>query len=268
MATLARESGTIHYTVQGEAEAVPLLMLRGLGRSSRYWLGFDRVMAKHFRVITIDQRGLGRSTQPMNWSDGIETLSDDTLAVLDSLGVDRFHVFGLSFGGMIGTVIAGKEPERILSLTVAASSSADYRSLRLHPLAFPKLLFALRAGRFQDALLKAVVPKMVLREHGDTIQAAWQDIVKEEGFPLLTTLLQLKASLTHTIGDRLDRGRFPVLFLHGSMDTFVPVQNSRHMHRLVERSEYAVVKGAGHEIALGFEREVSQILRDFIDNVA
>jgi len=267
MAILARESGTIYYNVQGAADAVPLLMLRGLGRSSRYWLGFDRIMAEHFKVITIDQRGLGQSTQAMSWSDDIETLADDTLAVLDSLGIDRFHIFGLSFGGMIATVLAGKVPDRILSLSVAASSSADYRSIRLHPLAFPKLLFALRAGRFQDALLKAVVPSMVLREHGDSIQAAWQEILQDEGFPLLTTLMHLKASLTHKIRDSLDQVNFPVLFLHGSLDAFVPLQNSRHLHRLVERSEYVVVKGAGHEIALGFEREVSQVLRDFMDGV-
>ncbi len=263
MAILKRDSGSIFYSVQGEGPA--LLMLRGLGRSSRYWLGFDKVMAYHFKVVTIDQRGVGRSDQAMAWTDDWETLARDTLAVMDQLDLTNFHIFGLSLGGMIGARLAALVPDRILSLAIAASSSADYRSLRLHPLALPKLLLALKAGRFQDKLLELVVPKMVLHEHGDEIQAAWQEIIAEEGFPLLTTLKQLRLSISHRINKTLDLGNYPVIFIHGSRDAFVPIQNSRHLHRLVERSQLKIIQGAGHEISLGFERELAQVLLDFTE---
>lgn len=267
MAVLARETGKIYYSVQGKGKGKgkgdTLLMLRGLGRSSRYWLGFDSLMSHDFQVVTIDQRGLGRSTQPMEWTDTVDTLADDCLAVMNHLEIETFHIFGLSFGGMIGMAIAAIAPERVLSLVASASSSADYRAFRLNPKALAKLLMALRVGRFQDALLETVVPAMVMRSWGPEIQASWQEILDEEGFPLLTILKQVRASLSHRIKGRLDEGLYPVMFVHGSMDGFVPLHNSRRLHRLLPRATLKIIKGAGHELALGFEHELSLLLREF-----
>lgn len=261
MAVLARESGSIYYSVQGKSNPDTLLLLRGLGRSSRYWLGFDALMAHDFQVVTIDARGLGRSTQPMEWSDTIETLADDCLAVLDQLGIKSFHVFGLSLGGMVASAVAARAPQRILSLAIGASSSADYRGLRLNPKALARLLIALRAGHFQDTLLETMVPAMVMRSWGPELQASWQEILDREGFPLLTVLKQLKAALTYKIKGRLDSGHYPLLFIHGSMDAFVPLRNSLQLHKLLPRSRLTIIKGAGHELALGFEHELSKVLR-------
>ncbi|MBC7530431.1 MAG: alpha/beta fold hydrolase [Oligoflexus sp.] len=263
MAVLERESGKIFYSVQGKGKGETLLMLRGLGRSSRYWLGFDSLMAHYFQVVTIDQRGLGRSTQPMEWSDSIDTLADDCLAVMDQLNIENFHMFGLSLGGMIGTSIASMAPDRVLSLVVGASSSADYKAFRLNPKALARLLFALRAGRFQDALLETVVPAMIMRSRGPELQASWQKILDQEGFPLLTVLKQIRASMSHRIKGRLDSSQYPVMFVHGSMDGFVPLHNSQRLQRLVPGSVLKIIKGAGHELALGFEQELSLVLREF-----
>ncbi|MBC7660000.1 MAG: alpha/beta hydrolase [Chitinophagaceae bacterium] len=265
MAVLDRENGKIYYTVQGPADGAVLLMLRGLGRSSRYWLSFDKIMARDFRVITFDARGLGRSTQPMEWTDSLETLADDCLAILDHLQIKKFHMFGLSFGGMIAATIAAEAPNRILSLAIAASSSADGHRFRLNPRVLPKLLNALRKGRFQDALLETVVPDLILRSWRPEIQTSWVEILKIEGFPLSTTLKQLRLCLTYKIKGRLDKGLYPILFLHGSMDRFVPVANSIEMQKLVPRAKIRIVKGAGHEIALGYEHELSKVLRVFAE---
>ncbi len=263
MAVLARDAGDIYYSVQGKGKSDTLLMLRGLGRSSRYWLGFDSIMAEHFQVVTIDLRGLGRSSQAMEWTDTIDTLAEDCLAVMDQLAIESFHIFGLSLGGMVSSSIAARAPERILSLVIAASSSADYRAFRMNPKAFAKLLLALRSGRFQDCLLETVVPAMVMRSWGPELQASWQAILDEEGFPLLTVLKQLRASVGHRIKGRLDAGNYPVMFVHGSMDGLVPLLNSQSLQRLLPRSKLKIIKGAGHELAIGFEQELSRLLREF-----
>lgn len=281
MAFLARDEGKLYFHVLGqapkqkplsskgkrkpsEADSLPtLLMLRGLGRSSRYWLGFDKLMAKHFRVVTMDPRGIGRSTKPMHWTDSIDDLAEDCIAILDHIEVDRFHIFGLSLGGMVASSIAAKVPDRVESLMIGASSSSDYRSLRISASLLPKLLFALRAGRFQDALLEATVPSLVLRSWGPEIQSAWQEILKAEGFPLGTVLKQLRAALSHSLRGKLDEADFPILFVHGSMDNFVPLKNSRQLNKLIPNSVLKIIKGAGHEIALGYEEELAKILREF-----
>ncbi|RZA26083.1 MAG: alpha/beta hydrolase [Proteobacteria bacterium] len=280
MAFLSRREGKIFFHVLGappKQSAVStkgkkpfsknnpptILMLRGLGRSSRYWLGFDKIMAKHFQVVTMDPRGVGRTTQPMGWNDSIDDLADDCLAILDQIEAERFHVFGLSFGGMVGSAIAAKAPDRVQSLIIAASSSSDYRAFRVSATLLPKLLFALRQGRFQDALLAAVVPAHVLRSWGPEIQAAWQDILRAEGFPLITTLKQLRAAASHSLRGKFEDAEFPILFMHGSMDELCPIRNSQELNKVVPGSLLKVIKGAGHEIALGFEEDVSRIIREF-----
>ena len=281
MAFLVREEGKLYFNVldqtsgqaprssrasqssKGNDQVPTLLLLRGLGRSSRYWLGFDKIMAKHFRVVTMDPRGVGRSTQPLHWSDSIDVLAEDCLAILDQLEVKNFHIYGLSFGGMVASVIAAKAPHRVESLMIGASSSADYRGFRVSASLLPKLLIALRAGGFQDALLSACVPAHVLRSWRPEIQVAWQDILKAEGFPLLSTLKQLRIAAGHSIRGKLNAIEYPILFVHGSMDDFVPERNSRQLHRLVKGSVLKIIKGAGHEISIGFEEEFAKVLREF-----
>ncbi|RYZ33851.1 MAG: hypothetical protein EOP49_35295, partial [Sphingobacteriales bacterium] len=149
--------------------------------------------------------------------------------------------WGFSFGGMVATAIASKVPTRVSSLAIAGSSSADGHGFRIHPSVVPKLLLALKQGRFQDVLLETVVPRVILRSWGPEIQASWEDILRLEGFPLATTLKQLRLSMTHTVKGKLDKGKYPVMFLHGSLDAFTPMQNSLRMQRLIARAKLQII---------------------------
>lgn len=263
MAFCERDQGKIYYSVQGKGEA--LLMLRGLGRSSRYWLGFEKEMARHFKVVVLDMRGLGRSTREMDWRDSIDDLAEDCLAVMTKARIKSFHAFGLSLGGMVAMSMAIKAPERIKSLMVSSSSSADYLGFRMHPLALHKLAFASVRGQktFQETLLGLVVSPSVLRSRRPVIEAAWDEIFAEEGYPRLTMAKQIVAASRFRLGSRLNATKTPILFLHGGMDMFVPRYNSLRLHRLVKGSEFRTLKNSGHEIAIGAEKELSKMIREF-----
>lgn len=253
--------GAIHYETLGKGE--PLLMLRGLGRSSRYWLGYEKQLAKFFKVILIDARAIGKSQAIMRWKDGIDDLARDCLAVLDKLRINRFHIFGLSLGGMIGLSLARLAPERVKSLTVANSSSADERGIRFHPYSFWLLCFALSQGRFHETLLRRTVGEAVARSRGPDILSAWRAIIAEEGFPIVPIAKQLLAASRFKIGGGIDGSVTPVLILVGGADLLVPRANSLKLQRAIPGSHYKVIKGAGHEITLGHETEITRILRDF-----
>jgi 3-oxoadipate enol-lactonase len=79
-------------------------------------------LTEQFRVVRYDTRGHGRSPVP----DGdytIDDLTDDVVALLDRLGVDRVHVAGLSIGGMTALRLAAREPRRVATLAVLCSSA-------------------------------------------------------------------------------------------------------------------------------------------------
>ena len=75
-----------------------------------------------FRLLRFDTRGHGSSSAPAG-EYTMEGLAGDALALLDALGIRRCHFVGLSMGGMIGQQLALRAPARLLSLTLADTSS-------------------------------------------------------------------------------------------------------------------------------------------------
>ena len=82
------------------------------------------VLADHFKVVDWDLRGYGQSDKPSQKYD-MEVWADDTAALMDKLGIERAHIHGTSMGGMIAQIIAGRHPQRTLSLTSIFSSTGS-----------------------------------------------------------------------------------------------------------------------------------------------
>jgi 3-oxoadipate enol-lactonase len=261
MAFLQRESGQIHYETQGKGE--PLLILRGLGRSSRYWLGFEQQLAKSFKVIQMDMRGLGRTSLPMAWTDTIDDLADDCIALLDHLKIKSAHVFGLSLGGMVGLRLGSRHAVRCRSLVIANASSADYPGFRLDPLAIKDIVIGTIRGQLHEALLARTIPSAVAKVRGAEILQKWAAIREQEGLPMESVVKQLVAAARFTIRGRLKEGNVPILFVYGSLDGLVPHSNTRRMHKLVPGSSLHEIKGASHEIHVGHESQLLKVLKEF-----
>jgi 3-oxoadipate enol-lactonase len=188
-------------------------MLRGLGRSSRYWLGFEKQLAKPFNVIQMDMRGLGRTSLPMAWTDGMDDLDDDCVAVLDQLKIKSAHIFGLSLGGMVALRLGSRHPNRCRSLVIANASSADYPGIRLDPLAIKDIVIGRMRGRLHEALLARTIPSAVAKVRGAEILQKWAAIREEEGLLLESILKQQVAVARFTLRGRLKDGNAPILFV-------------------------------------------------------
>ena len=114
----AKDGADLYYEVHGQGE--PLLFVTGLGGNASFWTEQVPKFAPHYRVITFDHRGAGRSSMS-RISYSVEQMAADTLAVLDGLEVEKAHLIGHSTGGAIGQVIAIEQPKRLISLVVSSS---------------------------------------------------------------------------------------------------------------------------------------------------
>jgi pimeloyl-ACP methyl ester carboxylesterase len=103
----------IHVAEAGEGP--PVLMLHGWPQHWYLWRGVIPLVAPHARAICPDFRGFGWSGVP---DAGYEKsqLKRDTLAVLDALGVERFHVAGHDWGGYVAFLLALEDPDRVEGL--------------------------------------------------------------------------------------------------------------------------------------------------------
>ena len=79
-------------------------------------------IAERYRCITVDWRGMGRSSKPLGGYD-VDNLCNDILGVASALGHDSFHWVGMSVGGVVGIRIAAQQPERIRSLAIGGASA-------------------------------------------------------------------------------------------------------------------------------------------------
>jgi pimeloyl-ACP methyl ester carboxylesterase len=119
----------IYYEVHGEGFPVLLIAPGGMRSAVSFWEGTPwnpiTQLAPHYRVIAMDQRNAGHSEAPISAADGWDTYTADQLALLDHLGVDRFHVAGMCIGGpyILGLIKAA--PERVASAVVFQTIGLD-----------------------------------------------------------------------------------------------------------------------------------------------
>ena len=105
----------LHAVVGGKGPAV--LLIHGWPGSWYYWRLVMPVLARHFEVIAIDQRGIGLSDKPEQGYD-TGTLANDLVGLMDALGHDQFAVIGVDTGMLIAYALAADHPDRVTRLAV------------------------------------------------------------------------------------------------------------------------------------------------------
>ena len=117
MSEVVNDGVRISYEVVGEGR--PLVLLHGWANDREWWTdaGFVDDLERDHRVIAVDLRGHGASDKPHDSSAyRKEMVSSDVLSVVDNEGIDRFAIWGLSYGGWAAWMTAAASPDRVASL--------------------------------------------------------------------------------------------------------------------------------------------------------
>ena len=102
-----------------------VVLHHGMAKSHKMWFAWVPVLARHFRVIRFDMRGMGQSSVPepgYPWS--LDSFASDLLGFLNKLDLERVHLIGETVGGSIGMRFATLHQERLLSLTACTSPTS------------------------------------------------------------------------------------------------------------------------------------------------
>ena len=111
----------MYYEEAGSGE--PLVLIMGLGGDLQGWALQVPTLAKHFRVITFDNRGAGRSSAP-DRPYNIAGMADDVAGLMDHLKIEKAHILGFSMGGYIAQEFALKYAARVDKLILLATAAA------------------------------------------------------------------------------------------------------------------------------------------------
>src|ERR1700680_642704 len=108
----------IHYRISGEG-AETVVLINGVGDDLEGWATqIDPFVAAGLRVVTFDNRGVGRSSVPPGPYSSRE-MAADTKALTDTLGLTQFHLVGVSLGGLIAQEYALSYPGDLRSVVLA-----------------------------------------------------------------------------------------------------------------------------------------------------
>jgi 3-oxoadipate enol-lactonase len=219
----------INYTVQGEGDW--LVMVGGYASGNwQAWGGQLTELAKSFRVLAMDNRGIGESDVP-DYPYTTQMMARDTLGVMEHLGVERAHVFGKSLGGNIGQWMALEAPQKVRSLVMTSTfAKPDQRRANM-----VRWWMATAVGAGYEKLFPGLMTYFFTAEYYDanveSIQRSVDALIAAKR-PIKGFLHMGDSILTHDTWDRIGEIKTPALLMGGEEDIITP---PRHMVAMAGR---------------------------------
>ena len=260
----------------GPADGPPMVLIMGLGMQLLGWPEalVELLAQAGFRVIRFDNRDIGLSTKFDDWGSAdllsgalrhalrlslhspytLDDMAEDTVGLLDGLGIARAHIVGASMGGMIAQIIAARHPARVASLTLIMTTSGSRRL----PGPTLKARLALLSAPANPNRIESVI------DHGSAIHR----VIASPGFPTEEALVRERIALSlkranhpRGIGRQLlavaagyDRTPLlgsitaPTLVIHGRADPLVPVANGIDLAKHIPGAKLELIEGMGHDL--------------------
>ncbi len=264
---LISANGTgIFVECYGDANAIPILLIRGLGSQIIHWpqAMLERFTALGFQVITPDNRDAGLS-QKVEEAYGVADMARDHFGVLDHFGIARAHVLGISMGGMIAQTMAAMDPGRVVTMTSVMSSSGDPDLPQCAPEVRRLLLASPEDPDDRDSVIAFTLAcdrvwgspgyPFDEAERADLIGRAWDRCWAPHGVARQYEAVLKDASRV----DRLGTITVPTLVVHGLDDTLLPPEHGRDTARRIPGSVLIEVPGMGHDL----EGDLAAMIAEF-----
>jgi len=258
---IALLSGGLELAYDEAGSGTPLLLVHGWPLDRSMWSGQTGGLAPFARVLAPDLRGVGGSTVSGPYT--IDQYADDLVAFLQSLGIARAVVCGLSMGGYIAFSMLRRHRHRVRALILADTrATADTDEMRANR----ERLVTLIETEGMDALAARQLQSMLARS------------TLERQAPLAETVRRMMASLSpegaigalRAMAARPDSTPMlgaidvPTLVVGGADDGVTPPDVLRGMGAAIPHSRVEILEQGGHlcplERPAAFNRVVSEFL--------
>lgn len=219
----------MYYEVHGEPrpETVPLVLLHGGGDT--IGTSFGQILpelARSRRIVAFERQGYGHTADIADRPFAFERFADDTVALLDHLGIERADLFGFSNGGTVALHVAIRHPERVRKLVLASAFFDHSGAERAFWEGFATATPDVMPSVLRDAYLAAAL-------HPEDFDRFFSKCVE-----LMRTFPDIPREALRGI-------RAPALIVCGDADVMRP-EHAVDEYRLIPRAQLAVLPGTDH----------------------
>lgn len=257
------------HRVTGNPDGPPLLFLNGGMMTMGAWEPVAAPLGERFHVIRCDFRG--QIFSPGEPEPSLDAHVSDVVALLDSLGIQRAHVAGTSFGGFVALKLAALHPERVASVAVIAAAERITPELwegsaRTREAALAAAAGTGDGGRVLDFVLPATYSPAYMEANAELLGVHRRQtaLLPRVWFLGIAGILSALEGLDLT--PDLPRIQCPALIVAGEEDRMFPLEHSRALASGIPGARLVVVPGGSHGMVIERPDEVAGILRGFLKN--
>jgi 3-oxoadipate enol-lactonase len=233
----------IHYRISGDG-AETALLVNGVGDDLEGWaMQVDPLVAAGFRVVTFDNRGVGRSSLPPGPYSSRE-MAADTKALADALGLTGFHLVGVSMGGLIAQEYALAYPADLRTVVLANTYARPDAYTRAAFDAWGQVAEAGGMPLMMRQQAPWVFSPAFYAAHPDRLATMLAEM-EQSPQPASTFSAQIAALLTHDSADRVGSLTTPALVIAADDDIIIRPSLSHRLFEELPRGSWAIVPG-GH----------------------
>jgi pimeloyl-ACP methyl ester carboxylesterase len=252
----------LYYETFGDRNNPAVLLIMGLSCQCLQWFPYfiEPIVRQGYYVIRFDNRDVGLSTwiDPDDWQKNpysLEDLAQDTVELLQALGIDKAHIIGASMGGAIAQQIAISYPTRVLSLT-SIVSFADASALGMGGISlnFPSGVPSLAEYLGFWSMLAGTTFPLDVPLYTELYQ---ESVVVRQGYNPNCMVHQL-AAIGRSSSRMAELGKIgvPTLVLYGTADPLIQEAHAIDYASLIPGSKLIKMDGVGHDIPQGICDEI------------
>jgi len=248
------------YELNGEGE--PLLLIHGLGSSTRDWEEQIPAFSQRYQVIAIDLRGHGKTDKPKG-PYSMQLFAEDIAELLKKLGIKSTHVLGISLGGGIAFQFAVDYPDLVKSLIIVnAFIEIPMDSFKMKLEAFKRTFIVKLVG--MKKMGKVLAPRLFIKPEQEELRKKlikrWADNDKK------AYLSAMRALMGWSVRDKLNKIDFPTLII-GSDEDYVPSSIKREYTKLIPKAKFIEIEDARHAVPIEKPTEFNEIVLNFLSEI-
>ncbi|MCR9111091.1 MAG: alpha/beta fold hydrolase [Rhodobacteraceae bacterium] len=265
----------LHYEVYGEGARTIVFVPTWAIIHSRSWKAQIPYFSEHFRVVTFDPRGNGKSDRPDCVEDyALDPVFEDVIAVMDATGTDRATLVGMSFSALVALAVAALWPDRVEAVVTTGASVPivppvegrwDYFEAEISsPEGWQKYNRRYWESDYPD-FLEFFFGKVFNEKHSTKQQedsVAWG--LEGDG-QMLAKTLDSRAKVQGTVIDEafFRQVRCPSLLMHGDADVITRPEGTVRLAELTG-GEMILYPGGGHALNARYPAWFNTTVRDFL----